>query len=296
MHEQFYEYLNVLKHERKLSVNSYQSYERDLLKFIGYLEDQAVTRWSGVHKHHLLKYVNTLKEAELKPSTIARHIVSIRALFHYLMLQDHISYDPTIYLESPKQKKQPPRTITQETTENLLNAPDTSSASGLRDKAMLELLYATGIRVSELVALNIEQVHLSLGFLQCISPSGKERIVPFGSYAKQAVEAYLSKGREQLATERTTPEVLFLNHLGTRMTRQGFWKLLKKYGSEAGIEEELTPHTLRHSVAAHLLQNGADVHAVQELLGHVDILTTMKYANLPRKAMKEAYKNAHPRA
>lgn len=296
MYEQFYSYLSYLKHERKLSLNSYQSYERDLIKFIGYLEGQAVTKWSGVHKHHLMKYMNVLKEARLKPATVARHIVSIRALFHYLMLNDFVTYDPTIYLESPKQSKRPPHTIAQDTITALLNAPDCSTASGLRDKAMLEVLYATGIRVSELVALNVDQVHLSLGFLQCISPSGKERVVPFGSYAKQAVEAYLATGRGQLATERTTPEVLFLNHLGSRLSRQGFWKLLKKYGHEAGIEEELTPHTLRHSVAAHLLQNGADVHAVQELLGHVDILTTMKYTALPASGMKEAYRNAHPRA
>jgi len=296
MIEQFNQYLNYLKHERKLSHNSYQSYERDLVKFLQYLQEQEVSKWSGVHKHHLMKYMNVLKEAEMKPSTIARHIVSLRALFHYLMINDHIVYDPTIYLESPKPNKQSPNIITQETTTALLNAPDLNKASGLRDRAMLELLYATGIRVSELVALNIDQVHLSLGFLQCISPSGKERVVPFGSYAKQAVEQYLAGGREQLVTERTTPEVLFLNHLGSRMTRQGFWKLLKKYGKEAGIEEELTPQTLRHSVAVHLLQNGADVHVVQELLGHVDILSTMKYTEFPKNGVKEVYRSAHPRA
>lgn len=296
MYEQFHQYLKVLKYERKLSPNSYQSYERDLKKFIAYLEDQGVTEWNRVHKHHVMKYVSSLKEANLKSSTVARHIVSIRALFHFLLLEDHISFDPSIYIEAPKQTKQQPKTITQETATALLDAPNVTTASGLRDKAMLELLYATGIRVSELVSLNVEHVHLSLGFIQCMSPSGKERFVPFGSYALDALQSYMRDGREQLVTERTSAEMLFLNHLGTRMTRQGFWKLIKKYGQLAGIEEEITPHTLRHSVAAHLLQNGADVYAVQELLGHVDIVSTMKYATLAKSGVKDAYRNAHPRA
>ncbi|MCM3633130.1 MULTISPECIES: site-specific tyrosine recombinase XerD [Paenibacillus] len=296
MYEQFHQYLKVLKYERKLSPNSYQSYERDLKKFIGYLEEQGVTEWNRVHKHHVMKYINMLKDAELKSATIARHIVSIRALFHFLLLEDHITFDPSIYIEAPKQSKQQPKTITQETAKALLNSPDVTTASGLRDKAMLELLYATGIRVSELVALNVEHIHLSLGFIQCISPSGKERFVPFGSYARDALESYLNTGREQLTTERTSDDMLFLNHLGSRITRQGFWKLLKKYGQLAGIEEELTPHTLRHSVAAHLLQNGADVYTVQELLGHVDIVSTMKYTTLTKNGVKDVYRHAHPRA
>lgn len=296
MNELFHQYLKVLKYERKLSPNSYQSYERDLKKFIAYLEDQGVTEWKRVHKHHVMKYIGMLKEAKLKSATIARHIVSIRALFHYLLLEDYINFDPSIYIEAPKQTKQQPKTITQETATVLLNAPDPTTASGLRDKAMLELLYATGIRVSELVSLNVEHVHLSLGFIQCMSPSGKERFVPFGSYALEALNQYMQEGREQLVTERTSAEMLFLNHLGTRMTRQGFWKLLKKYGQLAGIEEEITPHTLRHSVAAHLLQNGADVHTVQELLGHADIVSTMKYKAVEKSGVKDAYRNAHPRA
>ncbi|MFC6332345.1 site-specific tyrosine recombinase XerD [Paenibacillus septentrionalis] len=296
MHEQFHQYLKVLKHERKLSLNSFQSYERDLMKFVAYLEDQGVSEWSSVHKHHVMKYVNLLKQAELKPATIARHIVSIRALFHFLLLEDVIVFDPTIYIEAPRQQKQQPKTITQETTTALLQAPDITKASGKRDKAMLELLYATGIRVSELVSLNVEHVHLSLGFVQCISPSGKERFVPFGSYAKEALQAYMESARAELVTERTKPEVLFLNHLGSRMTRQGFWKLLKKYGQAAGIEEDINPHMLRHSVAAHLLQNGADVHVVQELLGHADIVSTMKYAALANSGVKDVYRSTHPRA
>lgn len=296
MYEHLHQYLKVLQQERKLSQNSYQSYERDLMKFAGYLEDDGVTDWSNVHKHHVMKYMQLLKDTGLKPSTIARHTVSIKALFHYLMLNDIISFDPTIFIESPKQEKKIPQIITQDETKALLQAPNVEHLYGMRDKAMLELLYATGIRVSELVNLNLEHIHLSLGFIQVISPSQKERFVPFGHYAKEALEAYLRYGRDGMITERTEPSAVFLSHLGSRMTRQGFWKLLKKYAQEVGINKEITPHTLRHSVASHLLENGADVRAVQELLGHVDIASTMKYTSLPKQLMKEIYSHSHPRA
>lgn len=296
MYEQLHQYLKVLQQERKLSTNSYQSYERDLLRFTGYLENESVKNWTSVHKHHVMKYMMQLKEGALKPSTIARHVVSIRALFHYLIINDLISHDPSIYIQAPKQEKRVPQIISQYETNKLLQAPDSNTATGLRDKAMLELLYATGIRVTELVSLNVEHIHLSLGFIQCISPSMKERFVPFGQFAKAAIEEYLERGRDQLVTERTESDVLFLNHLGGRMTRQGFWKNIKKYAHESGVTDEITPHTLRHSVAAHLLENGADVHAVQELLGHVDITSTMKYTAIPKQKMKEVYSNSHPRA
>lgn len=296
MYEQLREYLRMLQQERKLSANSYQSYERDLMRFAGYLEDDGVKSWVGVHKHHVMKYMNQLKEADFKPSTIARHTVSVKAFFHYLIINDLISHDPTIYVQAPKQEKKKPQIISQSVTNSLLQAPSDDSAAGLRDKAMLELLYATGIRVTELVSLNVDHIHLSLGFIQCISPSQKERYIPIGNFAKEALERYIAHGRPHLITERTTDEVLFLNHLGGRMTRQGFWKLLKKYANDAGITEEITPHTLRHSVAAHLLENGAEIRAVQELLGHVDIATTMKYTSLPKQKMKEVYSSTHPRA
>ncbi|URN94182.1 MAG: site-specific tyrosine recombinase XerD [Candidatus Pristimantibacillus lignocellulolyticus] len=296
MYEQLHQYLKVLQQERKLTTNSYQSYERDLLKFTGYLEGEGVKGWTSVHKHHTLKYMMQLKEADLKPATIARHVVSIRALFHYLIIHDFISHDPSIFIEAPKLEKKVPQIISQEDTNRLLQVPDLSTAVGIRDKAMLELLYATGIRVTELVSLNVDHVHLSLGFIQVISPSQKERFVPFGNYAKEAIEAYLEHGRAQLAVESTQQEVLFLNHHGGRITRQGFWKIIKKYALEAGVSEEITPHTLRHSVAAHLLENGADVRAVQEILGHVDITSTMKYTSIAKSKMKDVYSSSHPRA
>lgn len=289
------QYLNYLKNEKQLSHNSYISYERDLQKFTAFLEENGVQDWASVHKHHLMKYMALLQQFKLKPATISRHIVSIKALFHYLVLQDHIVFDPSIYLESPKQVKASPQVIAQADIQAIIEQCSNPMPAGLRDRAMLELMYATGIRVSELVALNIEHLHLPLGFVQCISPSMKERYVPIGQYAKQALEAYLQDGREQLVTDRTVDSALFLNHLGTRMTRQGFWKNMKQIAKQAGIEE-VSPHMFRHSVASHLLENGADIRAVQEMLGHADITSTMKYTTLTKQKLKDAFVQAHPRA
>lgn len=289
-------YMSHLQLERKLSPNSLASYERDLNRFIRYVQDEGIGEWTNVHRHHLSKYMLMLKEQGRKAATISRHIVSVRAFFHYLALRGIIASDPSIHMESPKQEKKPPLVLTVATTSALLETPNTAIATGKRDKAMLELLYATGIRVTELVSLNVEHVHLNLGYIQCISYGLKERIVPFGSHAKDAIQDYLAFGRECLLTGREPDSALFLNHLGTRMTRQGFWKMLKKYSKEAGIDAEITPHTLRHSVAAHLLENGADIRSVQELLGHADIATTLKYTQLSKTRLKDAYAGAHPRA
>jgi integrase/recombinase XerD len=199
-------------------------------------------------------------------------------------------------MEAPKQEKKPPSILSVAVTNTLLETPNSSSASGKRDKAMLELIYATGIRVSELVSLNVEHVNMQLEFIQCIGTGQKERLVPFGKLASDAILDYLQSGRDELLTERSSESALFLNHLGTRLTRQGFWKTIKKYAKEAGIEEEITPHTLRHSVAAHLLDNGADIRSVQELLGHADISSTLKYTQVSKMRMKEVYSRAHPRA
>lgn len=289
------QYLHYLKHDKQLSHNSYLSYERDLYKFVAFLADNEVKEWTNVHKHHLMKYMNLLQQLKLKPATISRHIVSIKAIFHYLIVHDHIMFDPSIYIESPKQVKAAPQIIAQADVKAIIEQCSEHSPAGLRDRAMLELMYATGIRVSELVSLNVEHLHLSLGFVQCISPSLKERYVPIGQYAKQALEQYLENGRTQLVTAKTTDSALFLSHLGTRMTRQGFWKNMKQIAKRAGIEE-VSPHMFRHSVASHLLENGADIRAVQEMLGHVDITSTMKYTTLTKQKMKEAYVQAHPRA
>lgn len=289
-------YIQYLCVERGLSPNTLSSYERDLNQFIYYVEVQGLAELSAVQKHHISRYMLHLKEQGRKAATLSRHIVSVRAFFHYLVTEGIIVNNPSIYLEAPKQEKKQPSILSVATTSTLLETPNSASPTGKRDKAMLELIYATGIRVSELVSLNIEHINLQLGFIQCIGSGLRERIIPFGRLAADALSDYLQSGRSELLTLRESESALFLNHLGTRLTRQGFWKTIKKYAKEAGIEEEITPHTLRHSVAAHLLDNGANIRAVQELLGHADVSTTLKYVQIPKTRMKEAYNRTHPRA
>lgn len=289
-------YIHYLRTERRLSENTLTSYERDLNQFIQYVHAQGVDDISTVQRHLISRYMLHLKEQGRKAATLSRHIVSVRAFFHYLTAQGLITSNPSIYMEAPKQEKKPPSILSVAVTSTLLETPNSASTAGKRDKAMLELIYATGIRVSELVALNIEHVNLQLEFIQCIGSGLKERIVPFGRLAAEALTDYLDSGRSALVTDRESDSALFLNHLGTRLTRQGFWKTIKKHAKEAGIHEEITPYTLRHSVAAHLLDNGADIRAVQELLGHADISTTLKYTQVSKSRIKDTYNRAHPRA
>ncbi|MGO4544281.1 site-specific tyrosine recombinase XerD [Paenibacillus sp. 2TAB23] len=289
-------YIHYLRSERRLSDNTLSSYERDLNQFIHFMLENSLVEISEVQRHHISRYMHHLKEQGRKAATLSRHIVSVRAFFHFLATQSLIVNNPSIYLESPKQEKKSPSILSVDLTSTLLETPNSESAAGKRDKAMLELIYATGIRVSELVALNVEHVHLQLAYIQCVGTGQKERIVPFGRLAGEAMSAYLQLGRGELTTERESDSALFLNHLGTRLTRQGFWKTIKKHAKEAGIAQDITPHTLRHSVAAHLLDNGADVRAVQELLGHADISTTLKYTHASKQRIKDTYNQSHPRA
>ncbi|OBZ08079.1 site-specific tyrosine recombinase XerD [Bacillus sp. FJAT-26390] len=289
-------YIQYLRLERGLSANTLSSYERDLNQFISYVQELGLIEIADVQRHHISRYMLHLKEQGRKAATLSRHIVSVRAFFHYLITEGIIVNNPSIYMEAPKQEKKPPSILSVDDTSALLETPNSASAAGKRDRAMLELIYATGIRVTELVSLNLEHINMQLGFVQCIGTNQKERLVPFGRLAAEALTDYLQSGRDELTSLRESQSALFLNHLGTRLTRQGFWKTIKKHAKEAGIAEEITPHTLRHSVAAHLLDNGADIRAVQELLGHADISTTLKYTQIPKTRMKETYNRAHPRA
>lgn len=290
------QYMHDLKAERRLSANSLSSYERDLKKFAIYLDEIGIVHADDIQRHHLGRYVSLLKEQGRKAATITRHIVSVRAFFHYLHGSGVINRDPSLHLETPKPDKKPPMVLTVDATSALLDAPATDSPAGKRDKAMLELLYATGIRVSELTALDVSDINLSVGYVKCSGNGFRERMVPLGSHAREALEVYLASGRDAYLAGREEAEALFLNHLGTRMTRQGFWKMLKKYVREIGASEQITPHSLRHSVAAHMLENGADIRTVQELMGHADIASTLKYTPQSQVRMKEAYASAHPRA
>ncbi|ACT00988.1 site-specific tyrosine recombinase XerD [Paenibacillus sp. JDR-2] len=296
MKAQVESFIQYLMNERALSSSTLESYGRDLQGLLDYLEQQSIANVADVHRHHLSHYLLRLKESGRKTSTVSRHIASIRAFFHYLAVNGYIQLNPAIYIESPKQEKKEPSVLSMENAGLLLETPQPVTAAGKRDKAMLELLYATGIRVSELISLNVDSVNSQLNIIRCVGSGMKERIIPFGRMAAAALDDYLQNGRAELLRQSEDEPALFLNQLGTRMTRQGFWKMVKKYAKEAGISEEITPHTLRHSFAAHLLENGADLRAVQELLGHADISTTQRYTKVSKVKMKDIYSNAHPRA
>ena len=220
---------------------------------------------------------------------------ALKGFFNYAAKEGYIKINPARNLESPKQAQLLPKVLTEAEVERLLAAPDCTSAIGQRDKAMLELLYATGLRVSELVNLDVADVNRDVGFVRCMGKGSKERIVPVGKKALEALELYLNRGRRQILKERRST-VLFVNWRGNRITRQGFWKILKAYGEQAKLTLALKPHILRHSVATHLLENGADLRIVQEILGHADISTTQIYTHLTNSRIREVYENHHPRA
>ncbi|AEH47341.1 Tyrosine recombinase xerD [Parageobacillus thermoglucosidasius C56-YS93] len=292
------DFLHYLTVERNLAKNTIVSYERDLKKYAHYLRHvEQIQSWNDVSRLHIMQFLKFLKEKGSSPKTIARHIASIRSFHQFLLREKIADQDPSVHIESPQMERTLPKVLSLEEVEALLEAPKTNTPIGIRDKAMIELLYATGMRVSELVNLNLSDVHLTMGFVRCYGKGNKERIVPVGSMALDALKAYLETARPKLINpKKRTTDALFLNHYGDRLTRQGFWKILKKLAKEANIEKELTPHTLRHSFATHLLENGADLRAVQELLGHADISTTQIYTHVTKTRLKDVYKQFHPRA
>lgn len=287
---EFMEYLRTVK---KIARNTELSYERDLKKMETYLAKYQVTELNQVTETFLNSYMLYLEREHFSPATVSRNVAVIRAFCQYMMRQRYVSEDPAEHLRPPKVERQAPEILSVAEVELLMEQPDIAVPKGLRDKAMLELLYATGIRVSELIGLRMEAVHLSMGYISCCGHE-KERVVPFGSAAQKALQMYLERGRDCLLKEEDSG-YLFVNCSGRPMSRQGFWKVLKAYGKEAGIAKDLTPHTLRHSFAAHLLQNGADIRAVQEMLGHSDVSTTQMYLNMGIYQMREVYDRSHPR-
>ena len=227
-------------------------------------------------------------------STVSRYIASFKGFFEYCLKQGVIANDPAERLKPPKVEKKFPQILTINETQKLMDGPDVQSSKGIRDKAMLELLYATGIRVTELISLKMTDMNLSMEYVICHEKS-KDRIIPFGSAAKKALEVYLEKTREEMLEELES-EYLFVNCSGKPMSRQGFWKLIKHYADKAGIEKEITPHTFRHSFAAHLLENGADVQSVQKMMGHADVSTTQMYVEMQAGNVRDVYKKFHPRS
>ena len=289
------EFINYLAVERGLAQNTLESYGRDLRQFQSYLQTSQMDFLKDSSRSTILTYLNSLHNKGRAVSTISRNLAAIKSFYQYLVREKYLEKDPAANLESPKLEKKLPKILTVQEVEELLKQPDTILPAGLRDKAMLELLYATGIRVSELISLNISDINLDMGYIKCFGKGSKERIVPLGSIAAKCVQDYVGRGRNKLV--RTYEEsALFVNHHGNRLTRQGFWKIIKKYAHEARILKEITPHTLRHSFATHLLENGADLRSVQEMLGHADISTTQIYTHVTKNRLKEVYDKAHPRA
>lgn len=289
-------YLQFIEFDKGLSKNTLESYGRDLRDFIIFLESRNIVQLNAVLPTDLTRYLTTLEDLSKSKSTISRVAASLRSFFGYMYNEKAIEKNPTLRLVSPKVDKKLPEVLTFEEIDCLLSQPDPTSAVGKRDKAMLELLYATGIRVSELTSLNVDDFNLQLGYLKC-SGSSNDRIIPIGSEAKNALENYIQHGRlKLLKTNQENETALFVNYSGSRLTRQGFWKIIKRYSEEAGIEKTITPHTLRHSFAAHLIQNGADLKAVQEMLGHSDLSSTQVYLTIGQSRLKDVYDKVQPRA
>ena len=289
--KQFGEYLAKV---RGASGNTTASYKRDLNSFARFLEHSGITDLTKVNKTNIMAYIYDLQIQKRAPATVSRNAASIRSFYSYLSKARIIEKNPAEGLETPKVEKKMPTILSMREVELLLEQPDLTDIKGLRDKAMLEVLYATGIRVSELISLKVTDINLEMEYLSCKS-QGKSRVIPLGSKSIEAVSQYIDRARFAMIKDERE-ESLFVNCFGSPMTRQGFWKIIRLYSSRAGIKADITPHMLRHSFAVHLIENGADIQAVQEMMGHSDIATTQMYARLNRNKLKEVYNKSHPRA
>jgi integrase/recombinase XerD len=284
----FVTYLQEVKHA---SMNTVEAYQNDLKKLAAYLNKQGISSVQKISETSLNSYVLSLEKEGLTAASVSRNIASIKAFLLYLLKHGRINGDPSERLKPPKVIKKSPQIIPTEQIDQLLKQPDSNCAKGLRDKAMLELMYATGMKVTELISLKLSDINLAGRFLSC--GDKKERNIPFGKTAKNALQEYLS-ARDN-AFNKKNNDILFLNSSGEQLTRQGFWKILKAYANEVGIQE-INPNIIRHSFAAHLIDNGADLVSVQEFLGHSDISTTQLYLTRSYKNSREVYMNTHPRA
>ncbi|SHE41233.1 MULTISPECIES: site-specific tyrosine recombinase XerD [Caloramator] len=292
MNELVKDFINEIALTKSLSRNTIESYSRDLQQFLEYLKNENLD-YRKVKRTNIIAYILYLQKEGKATSSILRSLATLRAFYKQNIVKGLIEQDPTIDIEAPKVEKKFPEILTIDEVETLLAMPNEGEPKGARDKAMLEILYATGIRVTELINLNIDDVNLLLGYVKC--NGSKERIVPIGKLAIEALTNYVEKYRYTFLKNEEEC-ALFLNHRGERLTRQGFWKVIKYYAKLANIQKEITPHTLRHSFAAHLIENGADLRSVQQMLGHSDISTTQIYAELLKNKISDVYKKSHPRA
>ena len=293
MEKQVKLFLDFLKDDKKLSDNTLQSYRRDIEQYGKYVSENKIN-YLKVTQETIIDYMEYLREEDKKESTISRSLASIRSFYQYLIRVKKVKNDPTLAIESPKITKRIPNILTSKEVELLLDQPKDVDLKGTRDKAMLEFAYATGMRVTEMISLDLDDVKLDEGYVVCKGRS-KSRNIPLGSMSLKALKEYIEEARPYLIRNEEE-EALFVNVNGTRLTRQGFWKIVKYYKEQAHIEKDITPHVLRHSFATHLLQNGADLRAIQTMLGHSDISSTQVYMQLQDPGIKSEYKKAHPRA
>ena len=286
-------YERFLTEEKKASPNTLSSYLRDVRQYLDWLGEEGISPTQAVHAD-VEAYTRSMTARGKSAATVTRSQASLKSFYSWMMEIGQIGENPARGLSQTKVERKLPHILTSREVELFLEQPDPTDAKGCRDKAMLELLYATGIRVSELIGLNLDNINLSAGFIRCAN-RGKERIIPLYQAAVRALQNYLDRVRPQMV-EHPDEKALFVNMSGERMSRQGFWKIIKHYQEKAGIQKDITPHTLRHSFAAHLLENGADLHSIQEMLGHADISSTQIYTQVVSQKLKDVYNKAHPRA
>lgn len=288
-------FLSYLAVEKGLSKNTIESYGRDLRKFIRFVNKSGDSSIKDVKYSQILDFLAFLKENGFSSTTIVRSVVSIKQFFKYLQFDKALAQDPTKHITTPRMKKSIPKIISLDEVEKILSAPDESTPEGIRDSAMLEVLYATGVRVSELINLKLNDVNFELGFALAYGKGSKERVIPMGEKALNRLKNYICASRPLLLKERES-KALFVTRRGGGMTRQGFWKLIKSYSAKSGLSKKISPHIIRHSFATHLLERGADLRAIQIMLGHSDISTTQIYTHVETERLKEVHKQYHPRS
>ncbi|MCC5889142.1 MAG: site-specific tyrosine recombinase XerD [Alkalibacterium sp.] len=296
-HTALEDYLVFLKIEKGLSLNTVESYKRDITHYLNYLEKYSIKDWEEIDRYILLSFFSDERKSKKSDNTIIREFSSLRKFHQFLKQEGYTKEDPMLYVQTPKKSDTLPKIISMDQVEVLLNSPDTTKPLGIRDRAIIEVLYATGLRISELIDLTTEEVHLSMKLIQVVGKGNKERLIPIGELGTYWLDYYMNHARPHLLnkSEKDTT-VIFLNSRGRPLSRQGVWKKLKQLSREAGIQSSITPHTLRHSFATHLLENGADLRVVQELLGHSNISTTQIYTHITKHRLKDVYSQFHPRA
>ena len=288
-------YIEYLQKEKKMAKNSLEAYKRDVLEFVAFEASRGMTDILETSSTEIVAFLHSLKTMGKSAATVNRKLASVRSFFNYLISEGLMTSNPTANIKSPRIERKEIEYLTLEEVDKLLACPD-DSVKGVRDRAILETLYATGIRVSELIEANVEDINLRMGFITCAGEGSKVRIVPLGRPARAALEEYIYDCRDKILKENKGEKALFVNYQGTRISRQGLWKILREYGAQAGIEHKLTPNIIRNSFAVHMLQNGADLKSLQELMGHEDITATQMYLQATKNRIKDVYDRTHPRA